>query len=151
MEPQKRRLRMAMTPDEVDAFLTQAHLCRLATNSADGTPHISPLWFGWDGSALWFYSVVRTQRWTDVQRDPRAAVVVDDGHEFGELRGVELRGTLEVVGAAPVSDDQPETAVAERLFADKYMGGTMLHDGRHAWLRLTPAKLVSWDHRKLAS
>jgi hypothetical protein len=23
-------------------------------------------------------------------------------------------------------------------------------DGRHAWLRLTPEKLVSWDFRKLA-
>lgn len=151
MEPQKRRRRMAMTPEEVDAFLVGARTCRVATNSSDGTPHISPLWFGWDGEALWLYSVVKTQRWTDVTNDPRAAVVVDDGHEFAELRGVELRGTLEIVGAVPVSESQPGTAEAERLFAAKYMGGTMYHDGRHAWLRLTPTKLVSWDHRKLAS
>jgi PPOX class probable F420-dependent enzyme len=150
MQTQKRRLRMAMSPEEVSAFLGQARTARVATNSADGTPHISPLWFGWDGESIWFYSVVRTQRWTDVARDGRAAVVIDDGHEFGELRGVELRGTLEVVGPVPVTGSTPETAEAERLFAAKYTGGTMYHDERHAWLRLTPTKLVSWDHRKLS-
>ena len=27
----------------------------------------------------------------------------------------------------------------------------MIHDGRHAWLRITPLKIVSWDFRKLAT
>jgi hypothetical protein len=27
----------------------------------------------------------------------------------------------------------------------------MIHDGRHAWLRITPGKIVSWDFRKLAT
>jgi hypothetical protein len=27
----------------------------------------------------------------------------------------------------------------------------MIYDGRHAWLRITPAKIVSWDFRKLAA
>jgi hypothetical protein len=31
------------------------------------------------------------------------------------------------------------------------MGGdAMYHDGRHAWLRVTPTKIASWDFRKLA-
>ena len=35
--------------------------------------------------------------------------------------------------------------------AAKYFGQPpMIHDGRHAWLRITPLKLVSWDFRKLA-
>ena len=33
----------------------------------------------------------------------------------------------------------------------KYHGGGMLHDGRHAWLRITPMKITSWDFRKLAT
>ena len=149
MKAQKHRLRMAMTEAEVNAFLAQARTARVATNSADGTPHISPLWFAWDGEAIWFSSVVRSKRWTDIERDPRAAVVIDDGQEFAELRGVELRGRLEVVGSVPQDgSDSPE--VPERLFGAKYMGGSMFHDGRHAWLRLAPDGLVSWDHRKLA-
>jgi hypothetical protein len=30
-------------------------------------------------------------------------------------------------------------------------GAEMTHDGRHAWLRITPLKMVSWDFRKLAT
>ena len=44
------------------------------------------------------------------------------------------------------------TATPEQLFARKYMGGgEYVPDGRHAWLQLTPDKLVSWDFRKLAA
>ena len=44
-----------------------------------------------------------------------------------------------------------ELAGPERLFAAKYYGGSgaMAYDGRHAWLRLTPDKIASWDFRKL--
>ena len=40
----------------------------------------------------------------------------------------------------------------EPVFARKYMGGgdEMFHDGRHAWLRVKPNKIASWDFRKLA-
>jgi hypothetical protein len=27
----------------------------------------------------------------------------------------------------------------------------MYHDGRHAWLRITPTKITSWDFRKLST
>jgi len=49
-------------------------------------------------------------------------------------------------------EDLPELAEPERLMAAKYFGQPeMIHDGRHAWLRITPLKIVSWDFRKLAS
>ena len=34
---------------------------------------------------------------------------------------------------------------------DKYSGGTIVRDGRHAWLRLVPEKITSWDFRKIGS
>jgi hypothetical protein len=38
----------------------------------------------------------------------------------------------------------------EKLFAAKYgFGDAMFHDGRHAWLRITPETVTSWDFRKL--
>jgi hypothetical protein len=44
----------------------------------------------------------------------------------------------------------PELVEPEKLFARKYFGGEqMFHDGRHAWLRLRPHTVVSWDFRKL--
>ena len=46
--------------------------------------------------------------------------------------------------------DVPELAEPERLFARKYAGGdTYTPDGRHAWLKVVPDKIVSWDFRKI--
>lgn len=150
---QRRGRKIMMTADERDAFLAEQHTCRVATVSADGAPHASTLWFLWDGSALWLYSITRSKRWADLRRDPRIAVVVDAGEDYGDLRGVELSGTVEFVGEAPRTGEPcPELDGPERLFAAKNFSlDAMPHDGRHAWARLVPDTIVSWDFRKLGA
>ncbi|MFF4491590.1 pyridoxamine 5'-phosphate oxidase family protein [Streptomyces sp. NPDC001544] len=148
---QRRGRKIMMTPGEVDEFLTTQRTCRVATVSASGAPHVSALWYAWDGVSLWLYSVVRSKRWTDLSRDPRVAIVVDSGEEYEQLRGVELTGTIEFVGEVPrIGELCAELDTAEMLFARKNFGlDEMPHDGRHAWARLTPDKMVSWDFSKL--
>lgn len=148
---QRRGRRIMMTPHERDAFLTEQRTCRVATVGADGTPHVGALWFAWDGTALWLYSITRSKRWAQLRKNPRIAVVVDDGHDYGQLRGVELTGSADFVGEVPRTGDVcAELDVPERLFATKYFGlERMPHDGRHAWLRLVPEAVVSWDFRKM--
>ncbi|MGW6568979.1 pyridoxamine 5'-phosphate oxidase family protein [Streptomyces sp. NPDC054975] len=150
---QRRGRRIMMTPDELNSFLSEQRTCRVATVSADGRPHVGALWFVWDGTSLWLYSITRSRRWAQLRADPRIAVVVDDGVEYGELRGAELSGTAVFVGEAPRTGEPcPELDVPERLFAAKNFGlDAMPHDGRHAWLKLTPDAVVSWDFRKLAA
>ena len=150
---QRRGRAIAMTAAEVDEFLAAERTCRVATSGKDGRPHVVPLWFVWDSGALWLTSLVRSQRWTDLMRDPRVAVVVDAGVGYFELRGVELSGEVDPVGDVPRTDTRdPLLDKVEQLFAEKYTGGIKVPpDGRHAWLRLTPEKLVSWDFRKLAT
>jgi len=147
---QRRGRKIAMSKAELDAFLAQERTCRVATAGPQG-PHVTPLWYVWDGTALWLTSLTRSQRWTDVLRDPRIAVLVDAGEDYAQLRGAELRGTAEVVGEVPrTGAPDPRLDEPERLFARKYaVGDTMRHDGRHAWLRLVPGKISSWDFRKL--
>jgi len=141
-----------MAPEERETFLRGERTCRVASVGGDGSPHVTPLWFVWDGASLWLTSIVRSQRWTDLQRDGRVSVIVDTGHDFMELRGVEIKGRAEVVGEVPrTGEPNAELEVPERLFADKYAGGRVHHDGRHAWLRVSPEKMVSWDFRKLVS
>lgn len=171
VQQQRRGQVIAMSAEELTSFLGEQRTCRFAT-AGPGGPHVAPVWFVWDGQALWVYSLTRSQRWANLARDPRAAVVVDAGHHYHELRGVEIEGEAAVVGPVPrtVGEGPPELAEPERLMAAKYFGPAslaasggppspatsgagpeMIHDGRHAWLRLTPRKLVSWDFRKLAT
>lgn len=153
VRPQKRGRKIAMSDEQRDAYLAEQRVARVGSLSADGAPHVTPLWFGWDGECLWLYSIVRAQRWADLVRDPRVSIVVDSGVEYLDLQGVEISGTAEVVGEAPrTGADNPELVEIEGIFARKYMGGEqMFHDGGHAWLRITPSKISSWDFTKLAA
>jgi len=152
MAQQRRGGKIAMTSEELDAFLASERTCRVGTVNRDGSPHVSPLWFVWDGSAIWLNSIVRSQRWVNILREPRVCVVVDGGVEFGELRGVELAGSLSSVGEVPrTSALDRAVAVPEQLFGEKYADGTFVADGRHAWLRLVPETVVSWDFRKMSA
>ena len=142
-----------MSTEERDAFLAEQRVARIATVQADGSPHVTPIWYVWDGEAMWFYSIIKSQRWTNAMRDPRVSVVVDTGEsEYFQLRGVEVIGAVEAVGEQPrVGVDEPRLEVPENLFGKRYFGGPLSgYDGRHAWLRLQPTKIVSWDFRKLS-
>lgn len=151
--PQRRAQRIAMTDAERDAFLHEQRVCRVASVDAQGDPHVTPLWFVWDGAHLWLNSIVRAQRHVNLLRHPRVAVVVDAGHDYMELRGVELHGTVHAVGDQPRSGG-PDTVLdpVEAAFARKYVGegAPFVHDGRHGWLRIDPDRQYTWDFRKLA-
>lgn len=152
MSTQRKGKAIAMSDEERDAFLRSAPVVRVATVSVSGRPHVSALWFVWDGTALWLNSLTRSQRWTDITRDPRVSLIVDDGgKDFLSLRGVELQGTAEIIGEVPRTGEPVDAlTVPEKLFADKYADGRPFHyDGRHAWLRITPEKVVSWDFGKM--
>jgi hypothetical protein len=82
---------------------------------------------------------------------PAGRRAVDDGIDYVELRGIELRGRVEIVGEVPrTGEPEPRLEPVERAFAERYLGGSEFgYDGRHAWLALHPEKIVSWDFRKL--
>lgn len=152
LKPQKRGSKIAMTPPERDAYLAQARTCRVGTTGVDGAAHVSALWFVWDGTALWLNSVVKSQRWTNLVRDPRVSVLVDGGHDYAELHGVELIGKADVVGEAPRVGDPNDLLIApEKAFGLKYRSGPFQYDGKHAWMKIVPDKIVSWDFRKMGS
>lgn len=153
MSGQRRGTAIAMTAQERDTFLTTQPICRVATVGPSGRPHVSALWFVWDGTALWLNSLVRSRRWTDLEKDPRVSVIVDEGStDFLGLRGVELEGKVQPTGEIPrLGDPVDALTTPERLFAEKYIGngGAFSYDGRHAWLKLIPETAVSWDFSKL--
>jgi Pyridoxamine 5'-phosphate oxidase len=139
-----------MSDDRREEVLRTQRTCRVATIGAAGHPHATALWFVWDGQAIWLNSLSRTQRWTDLQRDPRVSVLVDGGEEFLDLYGIEIIGTATPVGEVPrTGEPVEELREPERLFGAKYAGGEFRYDGRHAWLRVAPTKVVSWDFTRM--
>jgi nitroimidazol reductase NimA-like FMN-containing flavoprotein (pyridoxamine 5'-phosphate oxidase superfamily) len=151
-EQQRRGRRIAMSSDEVDTFLAEERTCRVATARPGRGPHVTPLWFVWDGTSIWLNSIVSSQRWADIAVAPQVSVLIDAGEDYAQLRGVELTGQAVPVGEVPrAGEDVASLAVPEHLWSEKYRGGQgMIYDGHHGWLCVTPERVVSWDFRKRA-
>ena len=44
---------VAMSPEEIDEFLSGRWVARLATIGRDGYPHVFPFWYYWDGESIY--------------------------------------------------------------------------------------------------
>jgi len=88
------------TPAELD-YLASQKLGRLATVGKDGMPHVVPTSVrhnpALDCIEIGGHGIARSRKFADVQRERRAAIVVDDVLPPWQVRGIEIRGRAETV------------------------------------------------------
>jgi hypothetical protein len=82
-----------MTLDfDIDDVLRKPLFAHLATSSLEGARE-SPVWFLWEGGALWLIGNAQDSYPMRIRRDPRCAVgIVDFDLDAGRLRHVGIRG-----------------------------------------------------------
>ena len=82
----------------IEAVLAEPVLARLATtNPKTLQPHVVPVWFGWDGEALWISSFSNTRKIKDLQQNPKISVAIDVSRDDGKTQAVILEGKAELV------------------------------------------------------
>src|SRR2546423_4291340 len=86
-----RREQIRMSDEEVAAFLETHRVAICATNGKDGWPHLMPLWYVLRDGDLWSWTYAKSQKVRNFERDDRATLEVETGHEYHELRGVMIR------------------------------------------------------------
>jgi PPOX class probable F420-dependent enzyme len=147
-----RRDQIAMSDEEVRAFLDEQKVMQCATVGSDGRPHMVPLWYAVeDGPVLRGWTYAKSQKAVNLARDPRATLGVNDGVQYHELRGVMLECDVEV-------EHDPERVVDHGLaLFERYAGGlgpeiremVAAQAQKRVGLRFVPTRVVSWDHGKL--
>jgi hypothetical protein len=103
-----------------------------------------------DGDPV-FWTFGKSQKIKNLQRDPRITLLVESGEEYAELRGVEIVGTATVV-----TDRDAIMEIGEAVYA-RYFGEVTdevrpfveLTGAKRFGVRISPTRVVSWDHRKL--
>ena len=152
--PSRRDL-IRMTDEERMAFLRAEKTITIVSNGNDGHPHAMPMWFTVDDDGTVRMSTFRkSQKVKNIQRDPKVTLLVEAGEEYAELRGVHVTGQCEVVDDLRAVQDTlvditgGEAAASQdaRQAMYKVIEGTA---AKRVLLRITPEKIVSWDHRKL--
>ncbi len=151
-----RRDQIRMTPDEISEYLAGQKVINVATISPNGRPHLAPLWYYPHevGIATWTYG--SSQKAKNLERDPRATVLIEDGESYEKLRGISLEADVEVFTDTDTvaqmgfklmgrySGIQPGDPIPDELAAF-----VLKQAEKRIGLVFKPTKIVSWDHTKL--
>lgn len=82
-----------LTTDELHEFLSGLWGAQLACIRSDGTPHLVPLWYEWDGEAMWLAASPGSSWKGYIGENPRVSVTLDE--PWPPLRRVFLTGQAE--------------------------------------------------------
>ena len=65
-----------MDKQEIDRFLSGIKMAVMATINKDGSPHLSPNWYYYDGDKLMFVTTKERLKFFNLRRDDRMSVCV---------------------------------------------------------------------------
>jgi PPOX class probable F420-dependent enzyme len=160
-----RRAQITLSADEQLDLLSSERVAVVSSLGPRGWPHSMPMWFTLrdprgdvlpDAPAkeLWVWTYAKSQKARNLERDPRATVLVETGFEYTELRGVQIEAEAELIRdqdavfdfgrdltiryAAGIDSIEGDAATALRAQADKRVA-----------IRFEPKRVATWDHRKL--
>jgi PPOX class probable F420-dependent enzyme len=127
-------------------------MANLATHARDGAIHLVPMWFLWDGEAILIPTNHATQKVRNLERDPRASVMIDDSRDAFDLRGITVMGEVALVRA-------PDSFRLNRTIHLKYLTVAERDSPKvDAYLstddvtvRLNPIRAFAWDLRHTTS
>ena len=148
----KKRDQIRMTDEEMEKFIEERKSLQVATLGKDGAPHLTTLWFAIVDGEIVFETFTKSQKIVNLRRDPRIAVLLEDGTVYNELRGVSINGRAELhddpeevhpYALAVMRRNQPEIPEEQLDAVAKMMAS------KRTAVVVKPEKIVSWDHRKL--
>lgn len=149
-----RRDAIAMTMDEIRAYLRAQPRLILTSNGPTGYPHPMPMNFVFDENDTYLVTTFRkSQKVKNLERDPRCALLVESGSHYGELKSVLAYADAEIV------DDAEFTRKVMQALAAKEGNRAALSEEakqtiaasvpKRIVLRFAAKQYISWDHTKL--
>jgi PPOX class probable F420-dependent enzyme len=146
-----RRRQIRMTEAEMAAFLDAQRTLVCATVGRGGRPHLAALWFLPADGRLDCWTYAASQKARNLERDPRATLLIETGTAYQELRGVSMECDAELV-RDPDQVLDIGVALAVRHGArpgPDLRAGLGRQAAKRVGIRFHPTRISSWDHRKL--
>lgn len=144
-----------LTDEELSEFLAAQMKVQVATVGPDGAPHLTTLFYVVDEGRVAFWTYGASQKIANLRRDPRISCLIEDGEDYGELRGVSIQGR-----ATLVEQYDDILALGSRV-ATRMAGGVDLGEfgdqivaqqaRKRVGVIVEPEKVASWDHRKMSA
>jgi PPOX class probable F420-dependent enzyme len=149
-----RRDQIRLSEEELLGLLDAERVVVVSSLGPRGWPHSMPMWFVPRAGEVWIWTYAKSQKVRNLERDPRATLLVETGREYGELRGAAIEAEAEVH-----RDFETVLGFAEELTM-RYAEGISSVEGdaraaleaqapKRVAIHFRPIRTASWDHRKL--
>ena len=129
----------------VQELLARPILARLGTaNPSTFQPHVTPVWFEWDGEYLYISAFISTRKGREVSLNPRISVLIDVDHP---TQAVLLEGIAEVLSEPALVAPRSESIYARYVGVEGVKEATYqswVHDPENRLLKLKPERVFTW-------
>ena len=145
-----------MDDAEVLAFLDEERVVTCATAGPRGWPHLMPLWYVVREGTIWAWTFAKSQKVTNLQRDPRATLQVEAGRDqYHLLRGVMLETEVTIhrdadrVAELGLDIFRRYTGTTDGELAEEVRATVLEQAAKRVGLEFAERHRATWDHRKL--
>ena len=148
-----RRDQIALSDAELAELIEAERIVVVGSFGPSGWPHLMPLWYVPRDGEVWIYTYAKSQKVRNLERDPRATLLIETGHEYQELRGAMIEAEAEIhrdldtvyplaleLTARYAGGLAPEGEAAEALASQAR---------KRVAFRFRATRVATWDHRKL--
>ena len=150
-----RRNQITMSEEELKDFILSEGTLIIVSNGPGGYPHPMPMFFYLDDEGRFLVSTYgASQKVKNYERDPKAALLIEAGHEYEELKAVFMEAGAEIIDDTDFVVEtmlnirrQRDPSLAE--FGQEEIDHVKYAARKRVIIRFTPTKIVSWDHTKL--
>jgi PPOX class probable F420-dependent enzyme len=149
-----RRDQIKLSDEEQRELIDSERVVMVASQGPRGWPHVMPLWYVPRDGDIWIWTYAKSQKVKNLERDPRATLLIETGFEYGELRGVQIEAEAELVR------DLDEIVEYGKQMTIRYSEGIESVEGdaaeslraqapKRVAIHFHPQRIATWDHRKL--
>jgi PPOX class probable F420-dependent enzyme len=149
-----RRAEIRLTPEEQRELLESERVVVVSSLGPRGWPHSMPLWYVPRDGQVWIWTYAKSQKVRNLERDPRATLLVETGHEYTELRGVMIEADAEI------HRDLETVSEFGKQLTVRYSEGIESVEGdaaaaleaqaaKRVAIHFHPRHTATWDHSKL--
>ena len=148
----KQRDIIRMTPAEADEFLEVSRTMTMCTLNPDGTIHAVAMWYGFLDRCVAFETKAKAQKVVNLRRNPTITCLAEAGTAYEELRGVSIVGIAEIIEDPDRMFELGKSVFSRHVapYTDELKAGVDMMLRNRVVVKVTPNKIVTWDHRKLA-
>ena len=142
---------IAMSPREIEDFLSEGNIARIATVKPDNSPHVTPVWYLWENNQLLMTIQKDSVKESNIRQNNKVAVTIDT--DRAPNKGVIIEGTAKIEKPTKEIERRIDRRMAARYvkteYLDEYIEWDNAQGTQYIYIKIRPEKIISWDYSKI--